>query len=736
MTTALPRPVTALAVSLLATFAAAQTPRPLPDQIRDAVALQRLDGELWALGHDFKAAFREDCVTFTPALGERAERNFPLSLRTESIGRGPTRVAVDATAARENGLRASYDRGTVVERHDVSPRGLAMSFVFDRLPDGRGDLVVRLAVTTELPLTHIGNDGLRFERSDLGGVAIGGVTGIDARGERIAGSIACDGATIELRLPAAFVDHAALPLVLDPQIGTVIAVTNSPADYEDPELAAPFGTNGSYVCAFTFALSASDHDIRAIRIGTNGTPVGGLFAITTGANDDVDPTVGFVTLRNAHVIAWQRGGDLFARTLTQTLSGTDVVGSEVTVASGTDNQIEPDLGSESTTTADDAVLVYRNATQNTIQGVQLQVSSTGTMSVFGTTTLVPAPLLANVGRPRISHHGGTAGRFLIVYPRTSLIAGSDTKPQLVMVDRNLVVLATAAATSTTNDEDSPDVDGDGDRFVVVFESEASEGSGDNEIRAVSVSFDEHQGTLWTAIPQPVTSIANVDEIDPAIACFRDGSAMVGWRRRAAPGSTNTEVFMKTIDQLSCAECEPVVLLANTADIETNLTIAAHSVQNDNGVVLWETSTAATNNGDLDAVVWQAADGTRSKPFGAQDCGLALPTIGGCARAGNLNHLVQVHGTDGTSFGSLILSLNASWITCGNCRLYADPFDGIVVSSVSGTDGFASTIVSIPPLSILNGLTFYAQWILNNNTGNAACSWLSADFSNAVAITIE
>jgi len=724
--------------SFLLSAVAAQDPRPQPLGLRAACGLQPLDDELWGIGPDFKAALRRDGVEFTPALGRRAPRNAPLTLRTVAIGRGELLSPVAAATPSADGLQARYHRGDVVERYDVSPRGLAQSFVFERLPTGHGDLVVRLAVATDLPLVHAGDDGLRFELPGLGGVAIGGVTGIDANGARARGTITWHDAAIELRLPARFVDGAALPLVLDPQIGTVIAITNSLADYEDPDLAAPYGV-GSYLCAFTFALSATDHDVRAIRIDEDGDVVGSLFAITTGSGDDEDPAVGFVAMRSAYVVAYRRGGDLFARTVTQTVSGTNVIGAEVAAATGPDDQVEPDLGSETTTslaTADDAVLVYRNATQDTIQGVQLQVSSTGTLSAFGTLTLVPTPTLANLGRPRISHHGGAVGRFLIVYPRTGAILGSDTKPQLVLVDRNLVVLATATATSTTNDEDSPDVDGDGDRFVVTFESEPSEGSGDNDIRAVAVSFDELGGTLRVENPTLVTGLANVDEIDPAIACFRAGSALLAWRRRAGPGSADTEVFLKTIDQLMCTECEPTVLLANSSDIETNLAIAAHSVQDDNGIVLWETSTVSTSNGDLNAVVWDAEDGTRVRPFAAQDCGLALPTINGCARTGNLNHLLQVHGLDGSTWSTLVLSLNASWITCGTCRLYADPFDGLVFPSVLGTDGLAGTLVPIPPFAGLQGLTFFAQWVVNNPTPSAACSWLQADFSNAVAITIE
>ena len=97
--------------------------------------------------------------------------------------------------------------------------------MLDALPPGSGDLVVRGRIVTDLACAtpDVKVDSLAFEvpgAPHLGGIAIGEVTGIDAAGERAAGWMRCDGDTLDLVLPASFVDGARLPLVLDPLIST------------------------------------------------------------------------------------------------------------------------------------------------------------------------------------------------------------------------------------------------------------------------------------------------------------------------------------------------------------------------------------------------------------------------------------------------------------------------------------------------------------------------------------
>lgn len=720
----------ALALPFLASLATAQRTPPLGLHLRDAAALQRLDGELHGLGNDFKAAFRSDSVEFTPALGRRAERNFPVTLRTTSIGRGDELANVADAAPVANERRVTYDRGDVVERHDVSARGIEQSFVFEHLPRGVGDLVVRIAVTTDLPLARVGADGVRFERPNVGGVAIGAVTGIDARGERTGGSITCDGAVIELRLPAAFVDHATLPLVLDPQIGAVFPVTASTQDYQDPEVTAPCVAGDVYLCVFEREFSATDRDIRGIRIDADGAVVGSLFAITTGTGDDRDPTCAAVPMRSAWLVVWTRGGDLFTRSV----ASTGTVSNEFTAISGANTQIEPDLGGDSTGTVDDVVLVFRNSSTNTIQCSTMTLFSNGIIATSAPLTIGSTIAGNNVGRPRIPHDGGALGRYLIVYPLTPGFSG-NTKPQLVLIDRDVNVLATGAITNAGNDNDRPDVDGDGRTWVVVFEDEFIEGGSDNDVLATGVCFHDFDSTLYIAGTQAVTELVNVDESHPVVACFENGSALVGWHRRAAPGSTNTEVFCKTIDQLSCTTCEPTVLLANSTDIEQNLAIECHPSTDNEGMVLWEVSSASGGNGDLDAAIWDAADGDVLTPFGGQGCGPNIYQVAGCARVGNSGFQVWARGLGGPTVSVFVMSLQQGFLQCGPCRIYPDLYTSTILYPVASLSD-AVVGLSIPNAPALGGMRFYTQWLVGVPPGTGQCPWLDRDVTNALSITIQ
>src|SRR5262249_42160608 len=137
----------------------AQTPQPVARHspaattISRTAGLQLLDGELWGGAQDYKVRFAADAVTLTPALGKQAPRDYPLTLRLESVGRGATFGPLTARAPTFAGLRVEYDRGVAVERYDLDAAGLEQSFVFATRPQGSGDLVVRVRLATDLQVT-------------------------------------------------------------------------------------------------------------------------------------------------------------------------------------------------------------------------------------------------------------------------------------------------------------------------------------------------------------------------------------------------------------------------------------------------------------------------------------------------------------------------------------------------------------------------------------------------------
>jgi hypothetical protein len=142
------------------------------------------DGTWKGGGADYRARFDGQGFVFEPALGAGVPTTQRLTTRPASVERGSTAVELgEVSHVQQSGATLTYDRGAIDERFAVGANGVELADVFERPVAGSGDLVVRLALGTTLPLVSAdAASGLRFERAE-GGVSIGGVTGIDADGD-------------------------------------------------------------------------------------------------------------------------------------------------------------------------------------------------------------------------------------------------------------------------------------------------------------------------------------------------------------------------------------------------------------------------------------------------------------------------------------------------------------------------------------------------------------------------
>ena len=294
-----------LALGALAHLAAAQQ-SPLRNHAVVAngfVLLQHDDdGSLVGRGDAYRAHFAAEGMRFEPALPTAPQLQH-LALTATRAGRGELAPLPQATAPAVDGQRVHYHRGTVDEVYDVRATGVEQSFVFDSLPAGEGDLVVELQVDATLPVHETGHDHVVFA-GEHGGVRIGGVVGIDAHGDRIAGTMSCGDGRIELRLPAAFVNRAALPLVLDPIVNTFsITATNATSALEDAELSYD-ATTGKYAIAFCIDLASNARELRFVL--SNGSPLGNtpVFGVATTAATGGPIALANCNLRNCFVVAW------------------------------------------------------------------------------------------------------------------------------------------------------------------------------------------------------------------------------------------------------------------------------------------------------------------------------------------------------------------------------------------------------------------------------------------------
>ena len=274
---------------------------------RQAVGLNVTDGQLIGGGPDYEVRFDRGGITYLPALGAKAAKLYPLRFEVTGVGRrsGPSTPATRAEPSAE-GCVVRYSRAGFEERYEVGPVGVEQSFSFATLPPGAGDLVVRGRIATELPLARAAADELRLEVDGLGGVRIGAVTGVDANGARTAGALRFADGEIELSLPAEFVDHAALPLVVDPLVGTAFNVNTLPMDYDDenPDVAYD-QNNGVYLVVWQRRFSSTGVAIRGQLVTAAGGFSGNLISIRPSTSLATSPRVANIHLRHTFVVVWQ-----------------------------------------------------------------------------------------------------------------------------------------------------------------------------------------------------------------------------------------------------------------------------------------------------------------------------------------------------------------------------------------------------------------------------------------------
>ncbi len=229
------------------------------------------DGTLWAFGGTYKASFNGDGATYIPFLGSDAPRNFPVTFRAPeiTINGSPIDTLAKADPVFAN-TTAVFDRGAVRELYDVRKGELEQLFVFDELKQ-RGEIVVRTPIDSEL-VGREGTEGLEFA-GEHGSVGYSTAIAIDGEGRRSPVSTRYIDGEVELRVPADFVDSAALPLTIDP-ILTTFGVAQFPLEKDTAADIAYDGSTDRWMVVWQRLFSATDNDVFAQAYTADGALVG------------------------------------------------------------------------------------------------------------------------------------------------------------------------------------------------------------------------------------------------------------------------------------------------------------------------------------------------------------------------------------------------------------------------------------------------------------------------------
>ena len=215
------------------------------------------DGDVWVWQPTFKARVGNRATTFYPFLGADVPSAW-VEFRSPSVQiAGHSIPGRDAVAVRTED-RIALDRGSYVERFDVSDAGIEQSFVFSELPR-RGDLTIQIPFGG--PLRAQLDDGVVVFSGAHGGARYGRAVAFDARGERVAVTTALHGSTLRLTVAEAFVARARLPLVVDPMISPVSTITSA-TTIRSTDVSYDVDTD-THIVLVQVGISTTDQDVFA-----------------------------------------------------------------------------------------------------------------------------------------------------------------------------------------------------------------------------------------------------------------------------------------------------------------------------------------------------------------------------------------------------------------------------------------------------------------------------------------
>ncbi|HEX5051011.1 MAG TPA: hypothetical protein VFZ65_04505 [Planctomycetota bacterium] len=692
-----------------------------------ARGLESIDGVLWASGPRYKASFTAAGVTFVPALGRRSPRTRSLAIQLESCGRTDEVRTAGAASPEPLDFEVRYHRPGVTERYAVLAEGIEQSFVFDERPAGHGDLVLHLRLTTDLPLAACSPQALRFEDAQLGGVCVRDLAAIDAAGNRCPGTLQAaqdpgpEGAfRVELVIPAAFVDTAMLPLVVDPMFGTTLQPGPGPDDeYQD---VAYEPTQDMYLVVWDRSASILAIDLVGQRVSGSGNLVGGLITLRSGVVGLSPNRVAAVDARDTFVAVWYEVGvqtDVWAAAVH---AGTGTTSGPLLLTGGSTNDENPDVGVASD--ADDAaIVVWDNYPQAVVRGMRVTVAPGGALTTGTVVDLCPI----GAGRgPRLSRRGGSRLLATWYQPGTPRIDGA-------VIDQNLQVLTSFPIVPAAPDLRGHSTDGDGVDWIVAYERGGGYPNSDIYGRCVHYDAATNQATVGPAVP--IANQPTVTETEVSVAWLGSAAAIgyVSVNDWNGPAWT-TSTVVKVVDGFTCAACQPAAIAVTRPAMWGHSSPRLVARPGGNGTAPEALFTyMELPPGTLSLVYAQrfrSDDGLEWDRGGACGGGTAWH---GCAVPGNSGYSLRLEGAPPLAPTFLFVGTTLANVACGACTIVPDPASGAAsfVGLTSGT-GASAVALPIPAQSSLVGFSFFEQWL----TWAPGSSCFDLAVSNALEIQLQ
>ena len=699
-----------------------------------AFGVRQEEGLLRASGPSFGATFTSAGVEFLPVLGAHADKPEPVHYRWTQVQRGGV-----VLHQRERDTEPEVRRDQVVYRHDqalhevydVRQDGIEQSFVFHRRLPGSGDLVVRGEIRTGLEAVVADERGVKFALPTGAGVSFGAVTGVDANGATAAGSLRLVGTMLELSLPAAFVDAASYPLVLDPLIGSVIPIGDVAGQPDRvPSVAYDEATN-RYLVAWSVQYATSSWEVRGQIVSGGGAIQGAPFTISApGVSTIVDRAcVASVRGVGRFVVAMRGLGTVNSLSV-RSVSAANGSMAAITplITSPTLNVTMATVGGDSRVGGNNALVGY--VSFNLSNGSRLPHTTMLTVTPAGTFTTVLAnnQLAPNsITNPEIavSRHGGLLANWLTAWTDQTG-SGAMRRVQAQVIGPTGIACApviTQVELTNSGAETVSDVacaTRDGTLGLVSWTYSLG---GSKRVHARVMVALGVCGALTTNVGGLVVLPAGTGLRDrPAVDFAADKFVLAFRERQAVGGQARVVVLGLDLNNGTPAGAEhyPDGWLPAEAD----------------PAVAAKWSGGATADDAL--VAWSNDTAIRGHRFEATGAGTVTPLGGGCGYSSLVSNFHTYNGlpTLGTTFSieidtptfpvlALIIGFSQAPFVCGPCTVV--PSGDLLLAPTN------PTVIAVPNTPALIGAELFTQWLQWRPSG---CSILpDLGFTNALKFTI-
>lgn len=453
-------------------------------------------GPLFCVGRDYKASFAADGWQFVAMPATPAAPSLPLHFRTTSWSLGGRTTAVGDVAPTRAGNRVEYRHDGFVEAIDARNGEVEQTWRFDTL-SSRGELTLTIAVATARTGVDRG-DGVTFD-SETGNVAYSEAVAIDATGARIAAPTEFANGQITIRVPAAFVESARLPLVVDPTVANTTVYTHNTQNVSNPDLVWDNEVQ-NWLVTFERHFSADDVDVYVQRLDAAMVAVGTIAVVDNSFDLWALPKIANLNLYDKNLVVAQVSADapapywIAGRMLDGT--GTMLTGQFDIERAGvaghlSGEKLNPDVGGDPHIAGPTYfTVVWERVIDATDHDIHMkQVDQNGNLRNASPTLIDNSSGFES--NPSISKGDGKGfaaqQRFVVVYQRTWTATDEDIRAALLTWDGQFVQVAGAntfvVSGSTANDirpQVSSPTDGEanGTRHVMVVYERTTANGGD------------------------------------------------------------------------------------------------------------------------------------------------------------------------------------------------------------------------------------------------------------------